>query len=915
LNLNDIPWHTAAGGWGPRVPLEAPALPATNRSVTVNSLSEFNTAASVAGTRITIGTSWAGNTFATINANDIDVIIPPGIAIGAIELGNWPRDYALSRVRIRGTTPGTHSGGRMGQYRDYALVTDVVIDGIDINGDSGFGGGETNDAIRPSATRMAVLNSRVIAAGYTWLGGARHVVIANSNFYHGAATRAAVGYAEGWGIRSTGGPMTIIDSRVQGTRYHNIRMHSVGGTGELLYVGRSTIVAMAEGRTAWMWNNLNNPPYGFGQGAIMEGNDIYTYSAPSCGFGPEISSVNVDWSRVANNRFYGGGTAVFNSGNLTANSGGTEGNTFASLSSFPSWGGPGDPRQVPLPNGLAVITGEGVCPGFTTTTTPPTTHTLTTSVTGNGTITGTGISCGSDCAEAYTSDTSVTLTAIPSSGNTFSGWGGSCSGTGSCTVTMSQARSVTATFATTPSAVNGSCGTSNGATLTAAPTTNLCTLGTASAVSGSGPWSWTCAGSNGGTTASCSASLQSTTPPPPTSGTMYYFSDCQTGAHASCVPGNNANAGTSSSAPKRDLTGFDVNAVPAGTNLLFARGGAWNFSSFIRVQNLNVTTAEPLTFDAYTPSWGGTLSPVFQSNATVSLFEFGTWSNTSYDGGYVIRNLKLDGMGIGTWGLWLRDHMHDLLLENVEITRFAIGIHAQSAPYVNNSAGVNRITLRNVNVHHNSDMGYLGKINDSVIENSLFESNNFSGSGFSHAIYWSGGYNNILRNNIIRNNSVVNGVCTGGNVTLHGQFDNMLMENNTILQVAATGGCYGFSITSGYSTAEWFRNFIVRGNTIINVGYEPILAHAAPNIIIENNRVKNTQAQYQVGVHATAGTDGGALPTDGDDVTTNAVIRNNLVCFTQSTSPAVRIDLPATGVETGTIYRTGADATTGACAF
>ncbi len=55
-------------------------------------------------------------------------------------------------------------------------------------------------------------------------------------------------------------------------------------------------------------------------------------------------------------------------------------------------------------------------------------------------------------------------------------------------------------------AVNGTCGSSNGANLFYAPT-NLCSAGSASAVSGSGPWSWTCAGSNSGTTASCSANL------------------------------------------------------------------------------------------------------------------------------------------------------------------------------------------------------------------------------------------------------------------------------------------------------------------------------------------------------------------------------------------------------------------------
>ncbi len=361
LNLNDIPWHTGSGGWGSQVRLQAPALPVTNRTVTVNSISEFNTAAAVPGTRITIGTGWAGNTVATINANDIDVIIPAGVAVGAIELGSWPRTTPIARVRIQGD-------GRMGQFRGspgtVGIYTDVVLDGIDMNGDSSFGPAESGP-FRVDVTRFAVLNVRAISAGYVWLGSAKHVVIANSNFYHGAVTRAQAGFVEGWGIRNSGGPMTIIDSRIQGTRYHNIRAQSVGGTGELLYVGRSILVAMAEGRTAWMWNNLNNAPYGFGQGAMMDGNSIYTYAAPSCGLGVEISAANVNWSQVTNNRFYGGGNAVFTAESLAASvvgGGSSAGNTFASLGSFPAWSGPGDPTQVPLPNGLSVITGEGTCP-------------------------------------------------------------------------------------------------------------------------------------------------------------------------------------------------------------------------------------------------------------------------------------------------------------------------------------------------------------------------------------------------------------------------------------------------------------------------------------------------------------------------------------------------------------------------
>jgi len=68
--------------------------------------------------------------------------------------------------------------------------------------------------------------------------------------------------------------------------------------------------------------------------------------------------------------------------------------------------------------------------------------------TGSGTVTSTtpGITCGSTCSYAFILGTKVTLTAKPASGSKFAGWSGACSGTGVCTVTMSVARLVTATF-------------------------------------------------------------------------------------------------------------------------------------------------------------------------------------------------------------------------------------------------------------------------------------------------------------------------------------------------------------------------------------------------------------------------------------------------------------------------------------
>ncbi|CAK0780704.1 hypothetical protein CCP4SC76_7560004 [Gammaproteobacteria bacterium] len=50
--------------------------------------------------------------------------------------------------------------------------------------------------------------------------------------------------------------------------------------------------------------------------------------------------------------------------------------------------------------------------------------------TGSGTVTSnpSGISCGNDCGENFSSGTGVTLTATPASGSTFAGWSGDCSG-------------------------------------------------------------------------------------------------------------------------------------------------------------------------------------------------------------------------------------------------------------------------------------------------------------------------------------------------------------------------------------------------------------------------------------------------------------------------------------------------------
>ena len=74
--------------------------------------------------------------------------------------------------------------------------------------------------------------------------------------------------------------------------------------------------------------------------------------------------------------------------------------------------------------------------------------TLSKSGTGSGTVTSAdgSINCGSTCSATYNSVTSVTLTAAPASGSTFTGWDGACTGTGICTLNVDAVKNVAASF-------------------------------------------------------------------------------------------------------------------------------------------------------------------------------------------------------------------------------------------------------------------------------------------------------------------------------------------------------------------------------------------------------------------------------------------------------------------------------------
>ena len=162
---------------------------------------------------------------------------------------------------------------------------------------------------------------------------------------------------------------------------------------------------------------------------------------------------------------------------------------------------PTDPTDPTTPDPTDPTTPDPTDPDPTNpdpTTPTPTTYALTVSKAGSGTgtVTGSGINCGSDCSGSYNSGTSVTLTAAAATGSTFAGWSGACSGTGTCSVTMNAAKAVTATFnGTTPAftvSVEDVSDLTLGATGTVATTLNA---NVSNAPAGT-TYKWTASGAN-----------------------------------------------------------------------------------------------------------------------------------------------------------------------------------------------------------------------------------------------------------------------------------------------------------------------------------------------------------------------------------------------------------------------------------
>lgn len=101
---------------------------------------------------------------------------------------------------------------------------------------------------------------------------------------------------------------------------------------------------------------------------------------------------------------------------------------------------------------------------------------LTKSGAGTGTVSGGAIACGTTCTTMVDHGTMITLSATPASLSVFAGWGGACSGTGACSVTVTSDTAITAAFALNDLTLTVARGGNGSGTVTSAPAGIACPI-------------------------------------------------------------------------------------------------------------------------------------------------------------------------------------------------------------------------------------------------------------------------------------------------------------------------------------------------------------------------------------------------------------------------------------------------------
>lgn len=233
----------------------------------------------------------------------------------------------------------------------YVPSGDIIIDGIGMR-DSAQ---QIVILISFEIQRLAIVNSVIRAAGSGLIGPARDMVVAGNTVVTADRSRAVNGANGGYGFRAYSEAALFYRNRIEGVRFHRIRMHPhlpYGTAPQYAWVDSNTLVDPREARIFWVRDlgPANALPASSTTGAIIKNNLIYAHvSSATCPLPPDMNPFDATYALASSNLFYGSFTAsaLITQAASHPNHNYTAGATnFAAWQAPPAWQAPGDPRAL-----------------------------------------------------------------------------------------------------------------------------------------------------------------------------------------------------------------------------------------------------------------------------------------------------------------------------------------------------------------------------------------------------------------------------------------------------------------------------------------------------------------------------------------------------------------------------------------
>lgn len=353
LDKASIPFHASSGFWGVQSTIkEASAPTGAMTDVTAANAAELATHIYTPNRRITLTGNVLNGVFNDGNVTDVDIIVPPGILMSGCAFGKFDLTTTTTRLRIRGPTVGSYSGGQVHSTSMFGPCSDIIFDGVAMSGTAAA----CAFIVQGTAARLAISNVRANCGGYFYIGTADDPTFTNCSIQTGMDVPAQLtGDEEAWGCRfahETGGNIVVYNCDIRSNPARSVNSHArirMHPDPDLAYawISGNNFVERVESWLMWV-NAASGGGTGTADCVWYTNNSVVASSTGSGGTIFSITGSDTTHAVVTGNSISSNTILSDANLNLSGTSTTTEsGNSYSSLpGSDPAWGAAGDPTGI-----------------------------------------------------------------------------------------------------------------------------------------------------------------------------------------------------------------------------------------------------------------------------------------------------------------------------------------------------------------------------------------------------------------------------------------------------------------------------------------------------------------------------------------------------------------------------------------